>query len=72
MLVQDGSTSTPADAPDDVSSADSAGDVSSADSAGDVSSTDAAADVLSTDAGAGSKPDAASDAMPPVDAGEGG
>jgi hypothetical protein len=72
MLVQDANTSAPVDALADVQSADSANDVQSADSANDVQSADSADDVQSTDSAADNKPDAASDAMPTGDAGEGG
>jgi hypothetical protein len=63
MLVQDANTSAPVDALADGPSADSADDVPNADSADDGSNADSAAD---------NKPDAASDAMPTGDAGEGG
>jgi hypothetical protein len=63
MLVQDANTSAPVDAPADVQSADSPNDGQSADSPNDGQSADSAA---------GNKPDAASDAMPTGDAGEGG
>jgi hypothetical protein len=76
LMIQQGdddaSRSAPADAPNDVPSADAADDVPSADATDDVPSADAADDVPSADAPADSKPDAASDAMPAVDAGEGG